>query len=113
MSGFKNATLSKKTMVSLMEKIGLESKELEKKKEIVFECFDISHSHGEHTVASKSVLVNGKPEPKRYKKYRIKTLATGKIDDFASMDEILTRRTLGALRGEDPWPDLIIIDGGK
>jgi excinuclease ABC subunit C len=29
------------------------------------------------------------------------------------MEEILTRRTLGALRGEDPWPDLIIIDGGK
>lgn len=85
----------------------------EKKKEIVFECFDISHSHGEHTVASKSVLVNGKPDPKRYKKYRIKTLKTGVIDDFASMEEILTRRTLAALRGENPWPDLIIIDGGK
>lgn len=93
MSGLKNATLSKKTMISLMEKIGFGTKE-EKKKEIVFECFDISHSHGEHTVASKSVLVNGKPEPKRYKKYRIKTLNTGQIDDFASMDEILTRRTL-------------------
>lgn len=83
------------------------------KKEIVFECFDISHSHGEHTVASKSVLVNGKSDPKRYKKYRIKTLKTGEIDDFASMEEILTRRTLAALRGENPWPDLIIIDGGK
>ncbi|MBP7806148.1 excinuclease ABC subunit UvrC [Candidatus Gracilibacteria bacterium] len=113
MSGLKNATLSKKTMVDLMEKIGFETKELAKKKEIIFECFDISHSHGEHTVASKSVLVNGKPEPKRYKKYRIKTLNTGVIDDFASMDEILTRRSLGALRGEDNWPDLIIIDGGK
>ena len=96
-----------------MGKIGLETKGLEKKKNIVFECFDISHSHGEHTVASKSVLVNGKPESKRYKKYRIKTLETGSMDDFASMDEILTRRTLGALRGEDPWPDMIIIDGGK
>jgi excinuclease ABC subunit C len=113
MSGLKNATLSKKTMVDLMEKIGFETKELAKKKEIIFECFDISHSHGEHTVASKSVLVNGKPEPKRYKKYRIKTLSTGTIDDFASMEEILTRRALGALRGEDNWPDLIIIDGGK
>lgn len=100
-------------MVDLMEKIGFETKELAKKKEIIFECFDISHSHGEHTVASKSVLVNGKPETKRYKKYRIKTLNTGVIDDFASMEEILTRRTLGALRGEDNWPDLIIIDGGK
>ncbi len=87
--------------------------ELGNKKEMVFECFDISHSHGEHTVASKSVLVNGKPEPKRYKKYRIKTLKTTEIDDFASMEEILTRRTLAALRGEDMWPDMIIIDGGK
>lgn len=113
MSGLKNTTLSKKTMLELLEELWFESKTLEKKKEIIFECFDISHSHGEHTVASKSVLVNGKPDPKRYRKYRIKTLETGKIDDFASMDEILTRRTLGALRGEDPWPDLIIIDGGK
>lgn len=113
MSWLKNATLSKKTMVDLMEKLWFETKELQKKKEIVFECFDISHSHGEHTVASKSVLVNGKPDTKRYKKYRIKTLKTGKIDDFASMEEILTRRSLGALRGEDSWPDLIIIDGGK
>jgi excinuclease ABC subunit C len=113
MSWLKNATLSKKTMIDLLEKLWFETKELSKKKEIVFECFDISHSHGEHTVASKSVLVNGKPDTKRYKKYRIKTLETGKIDDFASMEEILTRRSLGAVRGEDPWPDLIIIDGGK
>lgn len=113
MSWLKNATLSKKTMVDLLEKLWFETKELSKKKEIVFECFDISHSHGEHTVASKSVLVNGKPDTKRYKKYRIKTLETGKIDDFASMEEILTRRSLGAVRGEDSWPDLIIIDGGK
>jgi len=113
MSGLKNVTLSKKTMIELMKKLNFETKELEKKKDIVFECFDISHSHGEHTVASKSVLVNGKPEPKHYKKYRIKSLQTGIIDDFASMEEILSRRTLGALRGEDPWPDLIIIDGGK
>gem|GEM_PF-786506 len=113
MSGLKNTTLSKKTMIELMKKLHVETGALEKKKEIIFECFDISHSHGEHTVASKSVLVNGKPETKRYKKYRIKTLETGKIDDFASMEEILTRRTLAALREEDPWPDLIIIDGGK
>lgn len=113
MSWLKNATISKKTMVEIMEKLGFETKEIIKKKDIIFECFDISHSHGEHTVASKSVLVNGKPDTKRYKKYRIKTLETGRIDDFASMNEILTRRTLWALRGEDPWPDLIIIDGGK
>ncbi len=72
MEGLKNATLSKKTMLELLNKLGFETKQLEKKKEIVFECFDISHSHGEHTVASKSVLVNGKPETSRYRKYRLK-----------------------------------------
>ena len=116
MEGFKKATLGKKDMLLLIEKLFPEStkhKAQSTKKEIIFECFDISHSHGEHTVASKSVLVNGKPDPKRYKKYRIKTLKTGMIDDFASMEEILTRRTLAALRGEDAWPDMIIIDGGK
>ncbi len=113
MENFKKSTLSKKTMIELMHQLGFEIQSLEKKKEVIFECFDISHSHGEHTVASKSVLVNGKPDQKRYKKYRIKNLKTGIIDDFASMDEILTRRTLWAIRGEDPWPDLIIIDGGK
>jgi len=94
-----------------MDTLKIDTKEYTKKKEIAFECFDISHSHGEHTVASKSVLVNGKPDTKRYKKYRIKTLETGKIDDFASMEEILSRRTLAAINGEDPWPDLIVIDG--
>ena len=79
-------------MCDLMSTLGFDTSEICKQKEIVFECFDISHSHGEHTVASKSVLVNGKPDPKRYKKYRIKSLKTGKIDDFASMEEILTRR---------------------
>lgn len=113
MSWLWNATLSKKTMIQLMDTLKIDTKEYKKKKEIVFECFDISHSHGEHTVASKSVLVNGKPDTKRYKKYRIKTLETGKIDDFASMEEILSRRTLAAINGEDPWPDLIVIDGWK
>lgn len=98
-------------MIQLMDTLKIDTKEYTKKKEIVFECFDISHSHGEHTVASKSVLVNGKPDTKRYKKYRIKTLETGKIDDFASMEEILSRRTLAAINGQDPWPDLIVIDG--
>ncbi|MEI6711645.1 MAG: hypothetical protein WCK88_05710 [bacterium] len=117
MEGFKKATLGKKDTVSLLEILFPIQNTMDKiqsdKKEIVFECFDISHSHGEHTVASKSVLVNGKPDSKRYKKYRIKTLKTGVIDDFASIEEILTRRTLAALHGENPWPDLIIIDGGK
>jgi len=40
----------------------------------VFECNDISHLSGTHTVASRSVIENGKKNPKKYKKFRVKTL---------------------------------------
>ncbi len=112
MSGIHHATLSKKTMLSLLQKFWYKAPE-GKKTHIIFECFDISHSHGEHTVGSKSVIVNGKPETKYYKKYRIKTLPSQAIDDFASIEEVLKRRAQGALRWEDPWPHLIVIDWWK
>jgi excinuclease ABC subunit C len=56
--------------------------------------------------------VNGKSETGKYKRYRIHSLAEGMIDDFASMREVLTRRTKEA-RELKNWPSLIIIDGGK
>jgi len=58
----------------------------------VFECNDISHLSGTHTVASRSVIEDGKKNPSKYKKFRLKTLEEGKIDDFESMREIITRR---------------------
>lgn len=42
--------------------------------DIIFECNDISHLSGSHTVASRSVIENGKKNPAKYKKFRIKTL---------------------------------------
>lgn len=78
------------------------------------ECFDISHTHGEYTVASMSVLINGEKAKSHYRKFKIKNVDF--IDDFASMNEVLTRR-MNELKSDDisfsSMPDLIIIDGGK
>ena len=81
-------------------------------KDIIFECNDISHLSWSHTVASRSVIENGKSNPKRYKKFRIKELDEWKIDDFDSMREIMSRR-IKELEKLWNFPDLIVIDGGK
>lgn len=78
----------------------------------MFECYDISHTAGQFTVASRSVTVNGKSDPSRYRKYKIKTLAPGRIDDFGAIREVIHRRTLEGIE-QNNFPDLIIIDGGK
>jgi len=78
------------------------------------ECYDISHTHGTHTVASMVVLLNGEKATSMYRKFKIETVDF--IDDFASMKEVLTRR-MEKLNSDDisfsSMPDLIIIDGGK
>lgn len=79
-------------------------------KNIIFECNDISHLSWSHTVASRSVIENWKPNKNLYRKFNIKTLENLKIDDFSSMKEIITRRIKELF---EKWnvPDLIIIDG--
>lgn len=81
-------------------------------KDIVFECNDISHLSWSHTVASRSVVENGKTNKNKYRKFNIKNLDELKIDDFWSMKEIITRRLKELI---EKWnlPDLIIIDGWK
>ena len=94
-------------MVNILEKLGYP---VPKKGEIVFECYDISHTNGQFTVASRAVIVNGKPDPSRYRKYNIKTLPyIGKIDDFASHREVMLRRTIEGIE-QGNFPHLIIID---
>ena len=56
------------------------------------ECFDISHFSGTSTVASQAVFCDGRPAKSEYRKYKIRTLARGQIDDFAALSEVLTRR---------------------
>ena len=56
------------------------------------ECYDISHLGGTDTVASMVVFENGKPKKSDYRKFHLKSIAKGEIDDFKSMNEILLRR---------------------
>lgn len=76
------------------------------------ECFDISHIQGTNTVASMVVFENGFPKKSEYKKYKIKS-AESKPDDFQSMREVVYRRYKRLKEMNLPFPDLIIIDGGK
>lgn len=75
------------------------------------ECFDISHIQGTNTVASMVVFENGKAKKSDYKRFKIKTLESGKPDDFASMKEVMQRRY--SKLESSQRPDLIIVDGGK
>lgn len=63
------------------------------------ECYDISHLGGTDTVASMVVFENGVPKSSDYRKFHLKTIAEGEIDDFKSMNEILTRRLFYLSRG--------------
>ncbi|MSQ46596.1 MAG: excinuclease ABC subunit C [Ignavibacteria bacterium] len=77
------------------------------------ECFDISHIQGSETVASMVQFVDGKPKKGEYRRFKIETSEENKIDDFASMREVVLRRYNRIKNEELLFPDLIIIDGGK
>ncbi|MFM9271196.1 excinuclease ABC subunit UvrC [Halomonas elongata] len=75
------------------------------------ECFDISHSHGEATVASCVVFDANGPRKSDYRRFNIKNIEAG--DDYAAMRQALTRRFKRLKDGEGEAPDLLIVDGGK
>jgi len=72
------------------------------------ECFDVSHLSGTHTVASMVVFIDGQPKNNEYRRFKIKTLADGKIDDFASMEEVLTRRFTRSTEVEKKTSELVM-----
>jgi excinuclease ABC subunit C len=74
------------------------------------ECFDLSNLSGTEGVGSMVVFVKGRPLPQAYRKYRIRS-ASGR-DDYAMLEEVLTRR-YGGDGGEQVLPDLLMVDGGK
>lgn len=74
------------------------------------ECFDNSNISGKEPVAALVVFTEGQRDPKRYRKYKIKTVSTP--DDYATMYEVLLRRYSRA-KEENDLPDLVIVDGGK
>ena len=74
----------------------------------VIEGYDISNISGKFAVGSKVSFKDGKPNKKKYKHFRMETPGP---NDFAMMEELLTRRL--KMVDRDPEPDLIVIDGGK
>jgi len=91
------------------------------------ECYDVSHTQGVATVGAMVVFEQGVPTKKLYRKFNIDSTSIGAPDDFASMEEMLTRRFKRWRSAEETepspgakkdasfsfLPDLIIIDGGK
>jgi excinuclease ABC subunit C len=75
------------------------------------ECFDISHSSGELTVASCVVFDNNGPLKSDYRRFNIEGITPG--DDYAAMEQALTRRYTRLQNGEGKLPDILLIDGGK
>ncbi|WP_373091987.1 excinuclease ABC subunit UvrC [Zhongshania sp.] len=75
------------------------------------ECFDISHSSGEATVASCVVFDGNGPLKSDYRKMNIDGIAPG--DDYAAMYQALSRRYTRVKAGEVLMPDILFIDGGK
>jgi excinuclease ABC subunit C len=79
------------------------------------ECFDISTIQGSETVASMVVCEDGRMRRGEYRKFRIRGQKQGArgSDDFAAMHEVVQRRYRKLLEHGGPFPDLIVIDGGK
>lgn len=74
------------------------------------ECFDISHIQGTNKVASMVVWEDGRMKKSDYRKFIIRTVEGN--DDFASMREVITRRYSRLLEEKQPFPSLILVDGG-
>ena len=75
------------------------------------ECFDVSHTMGEATVASCVVYDRASMQPGEYRTYNIAGIVPG--DDYAAMRQVLDRRYRKIVEGEGRLPDLVLIDGGK
>lgn len=75
------------------------------------ECFDISHTFGELTVASCVVFDQSGPLKSDYRRFNIEGITES--DDYAAMEQALSRRYTRLQKGEGMLPDILVIDGGK
>jgi excinuclease ABC subunit C len=76
----------------------------------IIEGIDIANISGAEAVGSLVKFIDGRPFKSGYRRFRIRTVKG--IDDYAMIAEVVRRRYKYALRGEELWPDLILIDGG-
>jgi len=75
------------------------------------ECFDISHTQGQQTVASCVVFTEAGITKSDYRRYNIRDITPG--DDYAAMRQAIQRRYKRVLKEEGKLPDILLIDGGK
>ncbi len=75
------------------------------------ECFDNSHTQGSQTVSACVVFRNGRPAKRDYRLFNLRDVEG--IDDFAGMEEVITRRYQRLLSEGHTLPDLVVVDGGK
>ncbi|MCP4458188.1 MAG: excinuclease ABC subunit C [Cytophagales bacterium] len=98
-------SISDKILAQLKEDLSLENTPHH------IECFDNSNIQGSNPVASMVCFKNARPSKRDYRKFKIKTVVGA--DDFGSMVEIVTRRYKRLRDEKEPFPDLIVVDGGK
>ncbi len=98
---------SKTSKLLIQLKTDLRLKELP----VHIECFDNSNIQGESAVAACVVFKNAKPSKRDYRHYHIKTVEGP--NDFASMEEVITRRYKRLMEEGQELPQLIVVDGGK
>ena len=77
------------------------------------EAFDISHTQGTDSVASMVVFEDGRPKKSEYRLFNIAAQELLEPDDFRSMAEAVERRYRRVQASEGPWPDLVLVDGGR
>jgi excinuclease ABC subunit C len=111
----RNAQASLTARLASRQTLGARFDDLQKVLELAalprrIECFDISHTMGELTVASCVVFGPEGPEKSHYRRFNIAGITPG--DDYAAMYQALTRRFRKLAEGEGARPDVLLIDGG-
>ena len=102
---YKNKVLKKLDAIEeLGELLGIDAPER-------IEAFDNSNLFGEYPVSAMVCYINGKKEPKEYRKYHIKTVKGP--NDYESMKEVVYRRYFKLMMEDEKMPDLIVMDGGE
>lgn len=82
-----------------------------KQQPLRIECFDNSNTQGQQAVSAMVVFINGRPARSEYRHFNIKTVSGP--DDYASMEEVISRRYKRLLDENAELPQLIVVDGGK